>query len=346
MVKKLKVENYRGIKVGELGPFGRVNVFVGPNGGGKTAVLEALYLLNLTKLPEVLSREVSYMVPEGPNFSDLKRDVIGVLLRKHARFGPSCVPSGALENFFSEEGFFFSGESRLKIIAWTDERKRILEFDKTRRTVEREPARGEPLIDAFFVDEHIKDDTEDFGALWDAVLESGQEEEFFKTFNEVYLPVIGQELRNIFVRNREIKVKLAHSYAFFQHLADGAKSGMVVLILLLLLEKGLFLYDEPENFQNPSSLERLTHLMLKVMKEKPIQGFFATHSAEFLEFALRSAEELGYKPEDLMVFHLELVKGKLVSERYNLKEAKAITEAGGDLRRLFETSGAWEDEKA
>ena len=43
MIKKLEISNFRGIKEGslELAP---INILLGPNNAGKTAILEALFL--------------------------------------------------------------------------------------------------------------------------------------------------------------------------------------------------------------------------------------------------------------------------------------------------------------
>ncbi|NEQ98910.1 MAG: AAA family ATPase [Cyanothece sp. SIO2G6] len=45
MLTKLTINGYRGIQNLELNDFGRVNVFVGKNGVGKTSVLEAIALV-------------------------------------------------------------------------------------------------------------------------------------------------------------------------------------------------------------------------------------------------------------------------------------------------------------
>jgi predicted GTPase len=40
----VKIQGYRGLRTAELDGFTSLNVFVGPNGCGKSAVLEAIYL--------------------------------------------------------------------------------------------------------------------------------------------------------------------------------------------------------------------------------------------------------------------------------------------------------------
>lgn len=45
MIKSLEIHNFRGFGHAQIGPLSRVNVVVGPNASGKTALLEALFML-------------------------------------------------------------------------------------------------------------------------------------------------------------------------------------------------------------------------------------------------------------------------------------------------------------
>ncbi len=44
MIKRLVIHRFRGIREGVLDDLGKVNLLVGPNNSGKTAILEMLYL--------------------------------------------------------------------------------------------------------------------------------------------------------------------------------------------------------------------------------------------------------------------------------------------------------------
>ena len=67
MFEQLKIHNFRGISSGRLSDLGKVNLLVGPNNSGKTALLEMLYLtavsgrpcsLELTSTNKILSARV------------------------------------------------------------------------------------------------------------------------------------------------------------------------------------------------------------------------------------------------------------------------------------------------
>lgn len=47
MIEKLHIHRFRGIREGVLEDFGKVNLFIGPNNSGKTAILEMLYLIGV-----------------------------------------------------------------------------------------------------------------------------------------------------------------------------------------------------------------------------------------------------------------------------------------------------------
>jgi len=63
MIEQLAIHRFRGIRQGKLEDMGKINVLIGPNNSGKTAILEMLYLTgasgrDVTLLSEKLSKEV------------------------------------------------------------------------------------------------------------------------------------------------------------------------------------------------------------------------------------------------------------------------------------------------
>ena len=56
MLKSITIDNFRGIKHLGIENFGRINIFVGANGSGKTTVLEALAIMASPGDPHMLSR--------------------------------------------------------------------------------------------------------------------------------------------------------------------------------------------------------------------------------------------------------------------------------------------------
>ncbi len=120
---------------------------------------------------------------------------------------------------------------------------------------------------------------------------------------------------------------------------DGSRNVFKVLTPLLALaelvredEPGLFLWDEPELFQNPQSLVRLLTEVTELLKDKPVQVFIATHSLEVVAQFTALAHEGKIAPDDLMAFRLNLQDGKLSSSWFTPDNLLAWTEHGLDPR--------------
>ena len=58
MIKRLVIHRFRGIRQGTLEDFGKINVLIGPNNSGKSAILEMLYLAG------VAGRECEVLIPD------------------------------------------------------------------------------------------------------------------------------------------------------------------------------------------------------------------------------------------------------------------------------------------
>jgi predicted ATPase len=102
---------------------------------------------------------------------------------------------------------------------------------------------------------------------------------------------------------------------------------------------GLFIWEEPEIFQNPKRLGRLLKEVAGLMKSKPMQLFVATHSLEVVAHFTKLVQEGKIKRDDLMAFRLGLQDGKLSSSWFNADNLTAWLEDGLDPR-------VWGDFKA
>ncbi len=153
-------------------------------------------------------------------------------------------------------------------------------------------------------------------------------------FNVQFFPVDQQQLWTQGWIAPEDKIALTiDSYG------DGARSIFKVLTPLLALAElaredapGLFIWEEPESFQNPQTLGRLLAEVVALIKDKPIQLFIATHSLEVLAHFADLAQKEKIKADDLMAFRLDLRDGKLSSSWFNADNLTAWLEDGLDPR--------------
>ncbi|NJK67863.1 MAG: ATP-binding protein [Microcoleus sp. SU_5_3] len=99
---------------------------------------------------------------------------------------------------------------------------------------------------------------------------------------------------------------------------------------------GLLLWEEPESFQNPKTLGKLLAEVVKIIRDKPIQVFIATHNLELVAYITQMLENKDLDPEATMLFHLSLFDGKLKSSWFERETLVTWLDSGIDPR-------AWKD---
>jgi hypothetical protein len=120
---------------------------------------------------------------------------------------------------------------------------------------------------------------------------------------------------------------------------DGARGVFKVLTPLVALVElisedasGLFIWEEPELFQNPQPLGRLLAEIAALTKDKPIQIFIATHSLEVVAHFTALVRDRHLGADELMAFRFDLQNGDLRSSWFNADNLIAWMEAGLDPR--------------
>lgn len=120
---------------------------------------------------------------------------------------------------------------------------------------------------------------------------------------------------------------------------DGARSAFKLLTPLLALRElvtadapGLFLWEEPELFQNPQTLNRLLTEVADLLKGKTIQVFLATHSLEVVANFVRLVHEGHLAPDEMAAIRLNLNDGKLSSSIFDHADIQQWTEMDLDVR--------------
>ena len=120
---------------------------------------------------------------------------------------------------------------------------------------------------------------------------------------------------------------------------DGARSAFKLLTPLIALaelatetEPGVFIWEEPELFQNPLTLGRLLEEIADLIKDKPVQIFIATHSLDVLAQFTALAQQGKIADKDLMAFRLNLEEGQLTSSWFNYDNLSAWLSDGLDPR--------------
>jgi hypothetical protein len=123
---------------------------------------------------------------------------------------------------------------------------------------------------------------------------------------------------------------------------DGARHAFKVLASLIALSEtvdekhpGLFLWEDPELFMHPATLEKLLDEVIQLISNRPIQIFITTQSLEVIAWLVESMENaLSVNSDDIRTFALSLLNGILEVQPFFGKEISGWIEFIGDPRMI------------
>ncbi len=120
---------------------------------------------------------------------------------------------------------------------------------------------------------------------------------------------------------------------------DGARAVFKVLAPLIALaelvteeEPGIFLWEEPELFQNPLTLGRLLAEVADLAQSRPLQVFMATHSLEVVAHLVQQVQAGTLKEEALCTLRTQLHKGDFAAHSFSTDDIRTWTRMQRDLR--------------
>jgi hypothetical protein len=299
VITSIEIENYRGIRKGVLSELPRIAVLTGPNGCGKSSVLEAIEIgsnvggvssqvVNRWASPSAHYRWLIYRGDHGPArarvaWSDgryLQKQVAA----SQSGFGDGVVDGGQLEDNLRAAIFV---EQR----AGRPSQKLHQAFTECRRRG------GDQLVSDLLraVDPKTKG---------------------LEILTEGDTPVL-----HIASEDRTVPVALS---------GDGMEALVRIALELSQRKDGTFLIEEPETHQHSRALLRTARILVAAARNGA-QIILSTHSMELLDDMLADLkdEELDW----LAVYRLRLIQGDLRVLRMSGSEAnRARTDIEDDLR--------------
>ena len=409
MIKRLVIHRFRGIREGTLEDFGKINVLIGPNNSGKTAILEMLYLAGVSgRECEVLIPDVEPSAWKATTLD--RRDFLyrEPMLNLRKRHNEPKVweesPAVLIDPYtLSIELVHIPQESPLKkftLVGPPEEGGRKPVFGKrdiTRISLFRLSLNSvsvpEPLIPDYFDTQKVtlenshwiymweepwvyrwkKKKPSDYFAIW--AIEGSLPDSRFVLFFDMHTAMdlfeqrfsksayrevknwenyVSKHLGNVFpeIRNAQVNMKpyVANKWTGFiefpdqepipiDHFGDGARHAFKVLAALIALRErvikenksGLFLWEDPELFMHPRSLNRLLKEVLFLVKDEPIQVFISSQSIELIAMLTAQIENFILQSQ-YRIFRLDLDQGHLYAAKYRYENILAWLESGMDLR--------------
>ncbi len=306
---RIKIENFRGIREGELDGLTDVNILVGRNNSGKSTVLEAIVGLAAAKLDsDPIERQRSEQVRVRRNeqtspdhtwwFRQDRSLKVSVTIASN-----EFATTGELmpEAFLKRSGFQFVNHHPVTEAIL----KGTLLFD----TADVRSTRIERLI-------------------WGPLSSRRGDKRLVEILNEVF--GFGAE-GTTFLPEGTVMILFPEYGARIDDQGDGTRACFRLLLAILETKPTLLLLEEPETHQHPKALENSALAICKAAKNTGTQIVLTTHSQECARYFLSAAQQTKLVPT---LFGLTLAEGKLSTRRVPADSAMALFEIGRDVRFL------------
>jgi hypothetical protein len=279
LLPDLRIKNYRLFKDFEIERLARVNLIAGRNNAGKSALLEAAYL--------VANQQQKYAVFD--------------VLRSRGWIGGSKMPFSSLFRgyWFPDEPVIeiFSGENFVKFVL---EEAEVLSSGESRTPLRIEYASGEPIavklrdedgVGAFGMTRSVPfakqayllpsggiswpDRFSELTALWEDVLLTTGEEPVVNA-----LRLLEQGVERLTFTRSDILIRLTDSERWIRlgDLGDGVRHLLMMALLLAIGESGVVLIDEIDTGLHYTVLVDLWRLIFQTAKRLNVQVLATTHS--------------------------------------------------------------------
>jgi hypothetical protein len=297
VIESIEIKNLRGIRDGKLENLSPLTILVGPNGCGKSTVLDALFLASSFS-PNSAARAVCSrhgVLAKWPRWLFWRAEKHGKAVILAKRDGENRLLQGRLGDactFVALPGAFEPGPVCLVDFA--------------------DSGHAPPLHQ-----------------VYTSAVQRGQRQELSEIVAEIIPGATGLEILtegdepvlNVVYPDRALPVAFA---------GDGIHALLRLLFELAACAGGLCLCEEPEAHQHPGAMRQGARAVLAAVR-RGIQVVLTTHSLELIDILLAEA-----KPDDLeklSLFRLKLQDGALASSRLAGKDvAFARNQIQDDLR--------------
>ena len=369
MLTSLTVTNFRNLKSVTLENLGRITLIGGKNGAGKTALLEALWLLSGSDLPELVTRVSAFRgIPIlGPEitFHDIFRNFdtgrhisisthgdwgrlprqLDIYMRDHQQV--DTIRSDALERASIERLTRPVTEGELEIVFtyqhddgneytsrawWVAEQMPVGPGAALASEGIRQERQAVPKrpTSVFMAAVH-REDLQAIASRFGRFQLEGKDEEILR-FIRPLEPRL-EVLTLITVNN----IPVIHAYIDgmnrpvpVQFLGEGLNRMLGLVLSMNEASGGLLLIDEIENGLHHSVQEEVFSMLLELAKSFDVQIFATTHSDECIRAAYRALRK--HEPQELAFYRFDRVSGEVKTVSFDDEMLETAIEFDMEIR--------------
>jgi AAA15 family ATPase/GTPase len=337
LLDSLEIKGYRCFEHLTIEKLGRVNLIVGKNNVGKTALLEALRIyfqqgkISLFKDISYARDESSKFIREDEDFTELlsnffqnrslephNKITIGKTIQNEERVIIQILPGSEINSEDNQQRLFRDLDAlHIVVIIGQDILYSIpLNIVSRRLRFTSEIRNQTSSTNLQFVKASGLDD-EDIANLWDKIVLTDLEEFAVESLKLIAPNVQRISFRGEDRRNQRIPiVKTSDSEKPFplRSLGEGMSRILGITLSLANGKNGALIVDEIESGLHYSVLPDVWKLIFKTAKDLNVQVFATTHSKDCIEAFAQAAVD---SPEDGMLIRLERHAEKIVAKTIN-----------------------------
>lgn len=355
MLTQIVIENFKGIKSGEVSDLGKVNVIIGRNNSGKSCILDALCLAKYAcglspqmfnePLPMFLLRRrgierSQYTVRNFWYNYDTKNTIsfkLGFKNGEKLNIEIRWINDNQFDVYLQDLSGGISASINNKYFAGLGANMTggFFTFRGDPGALsKRYPQLSHYLNELTLIDDYAARKLERLEtSIFGRILEPRLDKRIVKELNDIFgmkVEAMGFIPASPTAATYRLSIAEQERSLHIDELGDGAKYATTILSLCLLLENSALLVEEIESHQHPGALQKFLLSIVKIAHEKNVQLFITTHSLEVIQTLASLPKEY-----DVRFFHVERSSDEVLTARPLLTiDVKLLSDLGVDIRNL------------
>ena len=318
-IREIIIQRYKSLQNFKAKDFARINLIGGKNNVGKTAFLEALYLMS--NLQNFYQIEEENLEREKLYFEIIKSFLSLQINRNSIDFLLSWVSGAVSLNSFSNleievphrykllvEDNIVSPHRFLKHSYWNDGSFKVYKYEENRYFYQlKEKKNAMPEVGFYKFVTMCNNNQTSIKKLLSKIKKDDKNDELNGYLNELFnISKIDMTDEDILLFDKEKKPYKLSEYG------DGVKNFINIILTILYDKKRVVFLDELENGVHYTKFDAMWKIIFHLSKVNSVQIFATTHSKEFIESYARVSKEL----QDKSVSYIKMTQlddGKIMA---------------------------------